>query len=174
MSRVPSYPRLWLQDLPLGSIQPLSQDAIYRLGCESSAWSALSKVQPQGLDVEKRLFKKPHNENGKIQKTTLGGPKKNYKNQDMYEKPMFQVIQSDFLDTKVGGHPTTFGYGSRITIPKKGQELPGSIKVVWGAGFARHLIATSFHRTLVCKRARCWATQMAEGMKSWHEYWNIR
>ncbi len=54
MSQPVVQPRLWLQALPIGSIQPLSQDAFHRLGGESSAWSALSQVQPQG-GLRKRL-----------------------------------------------------------------------------------------------------------------------
>ena len=170
-----THPRLWLQDLPLGSIQPLSQDAIYRLGGESSAWSAVSKVQPQGRTEKKRLQKKTHIRGCcKIQKTTEGWPKKNIKIKTFMKNPMFQVIQSDLLDTKVGGHQQPLVKGHESPSQKGHPGIARFYKGCLGAGFARHLIATSFHRTLVCKRARCWATQMAEGMKSWHEYWNIR
>ena len=106
----------------------------------------------------------------KIQKTTEGWPKKNIKIKAFMKNPMFQVIQSDLLDTKVGGHQQPLVKGHESPSQKGHPGIARFYKGCLGAGFARHLIATSFHRTLVCKRARCWATQMAEGMKSWHVY----
>ena len=73
------------------------------------------------------------------------------------------------LDTKVGGHQQPLVKG-HLTIPKRAPGIARFYKCCLGAGFARHLIATSFHLTSVCKRVRCWATQMAEGMKSWQDY----
>lgn len=138
------------------------------------------KFNHKVFQPKKRLQKKTHTHTHtsgcfKIQKTTLGGPKKTIKIKTFMKNLCSRWFKVTNLDYQ--GWRSLNNLWLRVTNhhPQKGHlGIARFYKGCLGAGFARHLIATSFHRTSVCKRARCWATQMAEGMKSWHEYWNIR